>query len=296
MSIVRYLPSTQFALIVFSILLSGGLVLAAEHFTNPEARAGSGPSQLVVGTQNNADWLQTLREIQAENSAYSLPAPPDESAVQTLLNAAKTKNLTETVGRTLLVNLSDAKAQGLGDDIPTQNKLIANAAAQIEIERGATIYTSGDLSAVENTGENVHAYGNDVMALLAAHPKASYYDTLLAIGYAADYQDPKKLESLSVTGEAYADLALALSKVAVPQTLAPLHLQVVNDFARIASLYPDMQAMIEDPLRGLGALQLYESLIQETARVFTNIAQQLSKNGILFNTSEPGSAWNSLFP
>jgi hypothetical protein len=54
-----------------------------------------------------------------------------------------------------------------------------------------------------------------------------------------------------------------------------------------------MQTTLSDPLRGLVGLQTYESKLDELARVFTNIAQNLNKDGILFNKSEPGSIWQS---
>lgn len=296
MNVRGYLPSAQFALILSSIAISGGLVLAAELYTSPKTPTPTlNPSILTANTQNN-DWLETLREIQAQNSAYAAPTPPSEAGVQALLGAAQSPNITSTVGRSLLINLSDARAQGLGEDTPTQDKLIAGAAAQIEQNRGATTYTAAELTVVQNSSENLHTYGNRFMELMSLYPKASYYETLLAIGYATDYKDKTKLAGLPAATQAYKDLARDLSAIAVPQTLVPLHLQIVNNFARMAELLPGMQVMLEDPLRGLGSLQLYESLMQETARVFTNMAQQLSKDDILFTTEEPGRTWNSLLP
>jgi hypothetical protein len=134
------------------------------------------------------------------------------------------------------------------------------------------------------------------MSTLIAYPGASYYQTLLAIGYATDNNDGSKLDALKPIAEAYKGLAQALAALPVPQTLAPLHLQILNNIARMAQTYDDMQMLIADPLRGLSGLQLYQSLMDETTRVFTNIAQQLQSNGILFDTSEPGNTWSSLLP
>ncbi|MBC7837012.1 hypothetical protein H7X87_04550 [Acetobacteraceae bacterium] len=297
MKVLSYLPSAQFGIIAGSILLSGGLVVAAQAFTRPANPPSTlTPSQNAPAAQNTGDWLATLREIQAQNSSYTLPTGPNEGTVKTLLGAAQSQNITDTIGRSLLINLSTAKAQGLGADVPTQDKLIADAAAQIEQNRGAQVYTVGNLILATNTPDAEHTYGNTVMATLGLHLKASYYDTLLAIGYATDYKDKTKLSTLPAIAKEYKALADDLSRVAVPVTLAPLHLQIINNYARMADLYDDMAVMLDDPLRGLGGLELYESLIQETARVFTNIAQQLSKDGILFTKDEPGNTWSSLLP
>ena len=85
---------------------------------------------------------------------------------------------------------------------------------------------------------------------------------------------------------------LHLSRVAVPETLAPLHLQAVNAVGLVAASFGDMRAVLQDPLRGLGGMQRYQLKLGEVGRVFTAIAGIFSKNGILFNKDEPGQAWN----
>ena len=293
MGIRRYLPSAQFTLIFTSLAVSGGLVFAADYFSGGRDVPSS---NLTLSTQQNSDWLETLREIQAQNSDYTLPTVPSTAKVNELLSAAQTNNVTDTVGRTLLVNLSSAKAEGLGGDIPTQEKLIATAMSQIETEREPPRYTQTDLNTTTNSKEAQHTYGNAMMETMVLYPNASYYEVLLAVGQAIDTNNSTKLAELKNIGGAYADLANALSSVTVPETLAPLHLQIVNNFAQMQNLISNMQTVLDDPLRCLAALELYEGLIQETSRVFTNIAQQFSGNGILFTKEEPGSAWSTLLP
>jgi hypothetical protein len=52
--------------------------------------------------------------------------------------------------------------------------------------------------------------------------------------------------------------------------------------------------VVNDPLRGLQGLQVYQSAAGISVKVFTNIAQALNKNGILFKKDEPGAAWAAL--
>lgn len=132
------------------------------------------------------------------------------------------------------------------------------------------------------------------MQVLLNHPTASARNTLIAIGQATDNNDPSYLASFKDMGKEYKAISSDLAKITVPQTLAPVHLQIVNNYSQIADTYPSMQAVIDDPLRGLAALQLYQSLTQETARLLTSIAEQFSKNGILFNKDEPGNTWSLL--
>lgn len=293
--ISHYLPSAQFSLIVGAITVSGGLVFAAQYVTGPHE-----PATLAVAPTDqtqpsaNPDWKQALVDIQAQSPGASLTQAPNPTAVSDLLSAAKTNNVTDTVGRTLLINLSAAKSQGLGSDIPTQNTLISQALAQIDPGRGTPAYTSASLTLSDDTQDAQKAYGNGVMAVVKSFPEASYSNTLLTMGNAIDSADSTKLAALSGIQAQYRAATAALVALPVPPTLAPLHLQIVNDLAAISKTFDDMRTVIADPLRGLAGLQTYETLTNELSRVFTNIAQDFPKNGILFNKDEPGSAWAQL--
>lgn len=267
--------------------------MAAQYFTGdpkPPQFASAPPPATPYA---DPDWQETLAAIQ-KTTATALPPSPDGDAVSNLLQAAQSPNLTDTIARTLLINLSEAKAQGLGGDIPTQDRLVAQAVAQIEQDRGTPQYTQADLVLIEQNQDSLKKYGNDVMATMMLHPQASYENTLLAIGHALENSDAAQLSGLVAIQQEYSALARDLARVPVPLTLAPLHLQVINNVARIASTYADMRMVFDDSLRALAGLQLYESLTDETQRVFINIGQILAGRGILFNEDEPGRAWNVL--
>jgi len=293
MSFRDYLPSAKFAVMVGALALSGGLVAAAQYVTQNN-NAGS---QLAATTQDAqaaqaADWQQALRDVEAQ-SGIRAPEAPGQDTVSALLTAAQSSNLTTQVGRTLLINLSSANAQGLGNDTPTQDQLVAQATAQINAAASSVVYTTADLTVTDQTNASLRAYGNAVMAVLNAHPEASAEQTYLAVGTASDSQSPAALAQLKIIGAAYRAIADGLIQVPVPKTLSPLHLQLANDFAAMAAGYPDMETVLTDPLRGLAGLQRYTSLLDEAQRVLTSIAQQLSKDGILFSKDEPGNSWNA---
>src|SRR3989344_7749445 len=127
MPLSQYLPSAQFSLIVTSLMLAGGLVLAADYFTSPtekEAESVAASNAPLYDTQG-MDWKASLAAIQGESV---LPKPFRANTLQDLRKAAETDNITGTVARTLLLNLAEAKSQGLGSDVPTQERIIADAA------------------------------------------------------------------------------------------------------------------------------------------------------------------------
>jgi hypothetical protein len=294
MSIRDILPSMRFTTLVGSIALCALLIYGAYVLTHPS----NTPSTIAVGsdTTSTTDWAKTLEEIQAQNPLNQAPEAPSADKVNALTRAATSDNLTDTVARTLFINLSAAKAEGLGNDIPTQDALIADAIAKINAEAPVPSYTTVDLTAGPNTPEATKAYGNTFMQVVSRHPKASYDAVLYTIGTSTANNNPQKLSVLNTIGADYTALAQELLRIKVPSTLAPLHVQIVNDIAQIAQTIPDIKSLYSDPLRSLAGLQRFEALNQETLRLFINIAQNFNQNGILFSKDEPGATWSSLVP
>ena len=295
MNLGRYAPSAQFTTIVLSLLLSAGVVYGAEVLTHPHAAAGGVTSAAYPAQpDDSANWEAALYAIQAQNASTSLTAP-DPQTVSQMLAAVQSPNLTDSIGKTILINLGDAKSQGLGDDIPTQDQIVAAAATQIKNQQASTSsYTAADVTIVPVSDASLRAYGNEVMQALSRHPDASEKATLLSIDYAVEGGDKTQGATLASIGADYKAAALDLLAVPVPQTLVPLHLEAINNLLSISATYTDMQTIGSDPVRGLVGLKAYESLMDEGARVFTNIAQEFSKDGILFTKGEPGQVW-SLF-
>lgn len=284
-----YLPSSQFAVIAVSLFLSGGLVAAAQYASSHHEPATVASAEQ---TASNDDWQQTLDQIQL-TSGVSLPKAPSPEEVAGALKESETPNLTATVARSLFIKLTEAKAQGLGNDVPTQDQLVTEALAQMG-QQPKQSYALGDLLVAPPTPETLRLYGNEVMRIFTAHPKANMQSALLAIGTATDNNDASKLAPLAGIGAEYDALARDLAKMAVPKTLAPLHLQVVNALAAMAIACSDMQVVMTDPVRGLAGVQSFQTLSAQASRVLTTIADSLHRDAILFSTDEPGALWSSL--
>jgi hypothetical protein len=273
--------------IVGALAVSGGVVAGAQYYVSSQ----NTPSTLTsadVSAQNDA-WAESLAEIQAQ-SGIALPDAPPEDAVANLLSQAQSNNLTDSIGRSLLVRLTSAGVQGLGDDIPTQESIIAEAMAKIN--SSPTKNRSISLNLVESTELSLRSYGNGAMAIFAAHPQASSEATLLTIAEATDVQNPAPLAKLAPIGRQYEAIAEELEALTVPKTIEPLHVQAVRNLYAIADTYPDLAQVVADPLRGVAAVQKYQLLMGETGRILTNIADTLKKGGILFSKDEPGAGWD----
>ena len=287
MSLTSYLPSSQFSAIAGSVILAGALIVGAQYVSVPQKQTSLIES--APAAPENADWRSALEAVQAE--APSLPPAPSADMTQTLLTAAKTSNYTDTVARSLLVNLSSASSQGLGADTPTQDSIISSAVAQLPATQGK-IYKNSDLSLVADSKDAQHAYGNAVMVALGHHASATTQATFYALDQAIEQNDPTAATTLTNLQNDYAALAQELSKVPVPKTLAPLHWQAINSISTVAASFENLVSANKDPLRALQGLQQYNQNIGKVANLFTSLAISLNKNGILFTKDEPGAAWS----
>src|SRR3989344_6334853 len=156
MGIGSYIPSAQFSLILTSVLLAGGFIWAADYYTSPKNPSAMGPAPTPAAyTTQGLDWRAALATIQGEPT---LPTPPSADVVANLLAASETPNVTETIGRTILVNLGEAKSQGLGSDTPTQERIVSSALAKIDSSQNTTLYTTADLTTVSGSPQTLTAY------------------------------------------------------------------------------------------------------------------------------------------
>lgn len=292
MKLAQYLPSTQFATMAGALLLSGGLVFAAQYATavhnSDSTLATTNPTDT---SQDDTDWQGALDAVAAA-SGVTAPQDVSQTQVSQLVSEAATPNLTDSVGKSLVINLAAASAQGLDDDADTQNQIIAQAAAEASTTTPPA-YSGADLTIVADSKDTLHVYGNAVPAALAANPDASSGQVLAAVGFATDYQDASRLQPLQQACPAYAALAADLATIPVPQSLAPLHLEAINAVATMAAACTEIEQVITDPVQGLAGLQQFEASSDEATRVFTSIAQNLNSDGILFSKDEPGSAWSA---
>ncbi len=285
---LQILPSAHFSAIAGSIIVAGGLIVAAQYVTTPH---GSSPElSAAPASQPAGDWRAKLDEIQAQ--APGLPEAPSADTVASLLDAARSSNYTDTAARSLLINLTSAQSQGMGNDIPTQEKLIAEATAAVPAAKPKKVYTVQDLRTVPDSKAAEKSYGNQVMVVLGRHTGATSQATLYAVAKATDNNDASALSALPTIQREYDALVEELADVAVPATLAPIHVQILNSLALTAATFADMKLVLSDPLRGLQGIQQYQLQLGAVGRVFTAMAQILNKNGILFNKDEPGAAWS----
>ncbi len=291
MRALDYLPSKQFSFIALSLFLSVALVYGADAITKPTTSSlVTVDAHAAAPAAADTDWQASLSAVQTE-SGDSLPAAPSQNTVNAELQAAQSSNVTDSISRTLLVNLVNAKQQGLGDDIPTQDQLVSDAMSQINSTAPTKQYVTSDLAVTDSSSSSLHEYGNAIMNIMIENSNGEYGKTLVVIDDVTSQNKGTELAQLPTLQKAYTTIAKKLLLVPVPKTLEPFHLELVNDYTQIAATYPGIGTLLTDPLGGLAAIQQYNLLTQDTNKMFINIAQAFDKNDILFTKDEPGATW-----
>ncbi len=288
MNIRHYLPSAQFAFLLAALVVSGALVGAAEYMASPHSYVAA----LGGSDAGPAAYDQNWQEAFASSTAFQEAASLQETASR-LSQAAQTGNLTDSIGRSLLINAAAAQGQGVSGNELTQSQLVANALSQVKDASSAEpdAYSVADTTTVPDSAGALHTYGNALAAAAAKHPQATYAGTMTPVAVAVDTNDGTGLSKLSAVAQAYKELARDVIAVPVPSSLASSQVAIANNYARMASACGGLQAVLTDPARGLLALQEYSSLYNSTQTLYIKIAETFKSNGILFGGDELGSLW-----
>lgn len=291
MSIRAYLPSAQFAVIVAALAISGVLVYAASYYTHPHyAPAGTlatdaGGSATTGGA---IDW-----KSQFGNSTAFADSQTLADTAQKLIGAAKTNNLTDTLGRSLLLNTASLQGQGISASTDAQSQVVASALSQIQgTATAAAAYTAADFTVVADSKDSLHAYGNALANAVGVHTAADYTAIMIAVGLMVDNGDKTQIGKLSAAASDYAALAKDIRAFPTPASLSSLALAAANNYAKMGKACTDMQSILTDPVLGLASIQQYDALAAQNGQVFTQIALVLQKNAILFGKNEAGAAWS----
>ena len=294
MSVHKYLPSGQFTTVTISIAAAVGLIYAATYITQQKQSESSNLQTENIPTQtaSQGDWATSLSAVQAQSGVIAPTSTTDTA--NALRQSVQGSNLTDTISKTLLINLTDAQSQGLGADATTQAQIVQQAVDQINTTRQTPAHTQNDLVIVDDTTSALHTYGNALISTITKDSGNNGNATIAALGLATDKNDPSQLDVLKRIEANYRLQASDVVRLPVPRSLAGLHLQLINTLVQIADTYPDMEQLIADPLRGLSALQRYQALSGAAWNVFISTAQILVKDGIIFNKDEPGDAWSSI--
>jgi len=284
------MPSRQFLLLAGSLFVSVVLVLVALGIANP---AYSGNAKLESDTNTKySDIQENFWKQEFASSTLAQNAADLNAKAQELIRAASTSNLTDTLGRSLLINYSAAQGQGLGGDSMTQDAITQQALAQIQNAQTTTVhYTASDIKTSPQTSASLHAYGNALIKTMVAHPRATFQTTMVAFGTAVDTHGSGTLSQLPLIQKDYEALAKDIANLKTPPVFASLASQLANNYADMGGSALTMQEVLSDPVKGLLGMQDFKILYSTNRQLFVDIGAIFRSQGILFSKDEIGFVW-----
>lgn len=288
MEIRNYFPSGQFVVILVSLVVSVGIIGSTERYVHPPLQSSilqASPSDIPSN-----DWQKEF----ASNEAYTTSKIIADSAQQ-LVDSVKTSNLTESIGRSILISTTAAAGQGIMESTETQDQIISDALAQVQAASiTSNTYSSADITVVPNSINSYHAWGNEFVEALTANPDANYESVMLGVSLAVDTQSSSPLKNLSSASEEYEKLAAQIIKIPTPNTLSPLVVELANAYSQLGISTKNLAEVFDDPAQSLVEVQKFTVLSKQNAQTLLQIAEILKSNGILFSKNEPGNAWSAI--
>lgn len=167
-----------------------------------------------------------------------------------------------------------------GNTSANQTQLVTNLAQQASqsINRNY-FYSTRDIKGVAVSAASLSTYGNEFARI--------YTEKMTDI--ASLSTDSSSMNSLIAI---YKALASDLSKIEVPETLVISHLKLINNFYSLHEASILMNNHLKDPVKALFAIKIIKEVEVENPKLFTTIATEFKKSGIIFSSNEAGVWWN----
>jgi hypothetical protein len=105
-------------------------------------------------------------------------------------------------------------------------------------------------------------------------------------------QGDEILKDILVLSRIYRNSAQNLSQIAVPSSLADVHLTIVNNYSAVSTALEAFQDD-SDPARKAVSIGAYQSAVESQEQMIEIIARYLDQNGIIFTADQDGDYWNN---
>ncbi len=288
---VSIMPSGRFVSLAGALLVSAVLIFAVYSLTQPShSHKATLEVDASASVADNNSWQQEFASSSIVQNANDL-----DTQAQQLIQAASTSNLTDSIGRALVINYAAAQGQGLGSDQFTQGKIAQQALSQIQgAQTLAAHYSASDITTVPSSAATLYTYGNALIKTIMAHPQTSFNSTMTAVGLVADHSNPTTIAKISAIQKEYNALAKDVANLPTPATLVGFAAQLANDYADMGDSVAVMQGISIDPTKGLLGMQDYNVLYTSNQQLFVNIGAVLRGQGIIFNKNDTGVIWNNV--
>jgi hypothetical protein len=286
----EYLPSKKFVIsigilvAILAIMTSVYYLYAfikGKYFRNTGTLTIGKGGNIQKDTNSNgiADWEESLWGFDptkdGEKNKQAIQAKKDAlRQSSTYTSNASNQNLSEdeTAAREFFAaimslqqsgNLNDASVQSIAEAMG--EKIVA-----VPLENK---YKTGDIKTVAATDKNTSAYYISYLNLLAKYKDKGMGNEVNLIAQGIQNNDPQAIKVAVGISNAYRSFNVDMLKIVAPSTLAQAHLNMINNYEKIAESIEGMARVLDEPLTGMRAFinykKSYDALLEEINKIST---------------------------
>ncbi len=221
------------------------------------------------GTPDNIEIDKLKKETSQNESGESLNLSPDD------------ESLTETdkFSREFFATVATLNQNGAMDQA-TADKLGASLAERIQNSAPRKIFLLSDIKV--SKGDNAQAvqkYSESLYSIYKKYPMnyivMDVLQKLIVDGNGVDIDASSELNSIIEQTTKVVD---AMAKMSVPQSIASLHLDLLNGFERLVENLNDIKLYNTDVIVALSAISQYEKNVIKLATAVGNLNIAINKN------------------
>src|SRR3989344_1476622 len=260
--------------LVVSIIIASGIKSPSTIALNT-GLLSKGPE---INLPQNTNW-------EGDVSALSL-AEVNVSEMQ----KSSTGNTTDSIAESLMSNYLALRQNGELNNGSVQ-KLI-DQASDFSDDTGATkkTYSSKDIVvSVDNSKEATKEYGTALGNILKINNSSQKGRAeLQAFRELTSTKDISKGKELKIIGEDYKKIAQSFAKIKVPSSYVESHLIFINSIEGLGGAVNDMAKVLEDPIKGLSGIGIYQSNLSIMLLEMNRIRVKILKDGVVYKQGERG--------
>lgn len=197
-----------------------------------------------------------------------------------------TTSTTEQFGQQFFVAASALKNAGKFDPETVRDtaKIIYSNIKQEEIR---PLYTINDLTIIKNASDTeILTYSKNLGTIIQKYSKYNLGQEIAVISTSLETSDQTLQTKLIPYVNAYTNIAKETVEIAVPEKIADLHLDLINNYRGIADSLKIVGQIFSDPLlsmNGLSQYLSYSNKLVETAKTL----EIYFKSGVILNNTQP---------
>lgn len=218
--------------------------------------------------------------------------PNDPQSKPSNIKASVTADITKTapeklepidlVSRDFFARYMELRQLGGANDKASQEELVARTTGNIVLSEPAKYKIDEIIVSPNSDALSIKSYAQEVSLIFKNYSINSRNEALIA-KESVDAEDPEKLKEIDPIIKSYKNIINALIKVSTPQSVATLHIDLLNSMNSalfVAQSFRDSEA---DALKGIQGVAYYPIAAQNMYNSINAIKSYLNYTGIYEN-------------